>query len=352
LKIIYDHQIFCAQKAGGISRYFNEIIKRAAAEPDVSASVFLGFYANDYIDTATLRGIVSLPRLKCKQFRGIRHANRLLWEPWVKVKSCDIYHPTYYGIFGAPRKSKVVLSVYDFIDERFRRDNPGRKKFIEQKKAATRKADLLLCISKQTQSDLIELCGVDPSKTRVTYLGASEVFSPNYAKRENVILYVGSREDYKNYSILKAVYEGTPWLYENFKLVCFGGPRPSPAEIPVNGEFIYAFGDDILLASYYRRAAVFVYPSLYEGFGLPLIEALRSACPVVATRGGGSISEIASEYVSYFDPASYDDLSNCLCRVLSESLRIERQKAGVNYASGFIWDRCWNDTLAAYKSIL
>jgi glycosyltransferase involved in cell wall biosynthesis len=162
---------------------------------------------------------------------------------------------------------------------------------------------------------------------------------------------VGSRSGYKNYTILKAAYEKTPELHQNFKLVCFGGPKPCEGEVPNKGESQYIAGGDELLASYYRRAIVFVYPSLYEGFGLPIVEAMKSGCPIITTRGG-SIPEIALEHAIYFDPYSEAELTACLRSAVASSTTKEKQKSAYAHANTFTWGNCWADTLTAYNRVI
>jgi glycosyltransferase involved in cell wall biosynthesis len=348
MKILYDHQVFWAQKTGGISRYFNELLEGNNADKSIRDRVFLGLYANEYLSDATIERTSVGIGIKCRQFRGMRHVNRALWESWVRFQSADIYHPTYYETMSAPRGAKKVLTVYDFIHERF---SSGNKAFIEQKHRAIKEADLLLCISEATRQDLLKYCNVDPAKTRVTHLGCSDVFTPNYGPRERFLLYVGSRSGYKNYDLLKRVYESNPDIYQNYKLVCFGGPVPLPSDIPLNGRFEYKVGGDDILADYYRRARLFVYPSLYEGFGLPLIEALRSGCPVLTTEGG-SITEVAGSHVNYFGGGDIDELSSRLKMVLGCTIDFFNQERGFIYASSYSWGKCCSKTVEFYQQVI
>ena len=351
MKITYDYQTFCAQSAGGISRYFSELINNASNEGDVDASLLLGFYSNDYLTDALIRKVAWGPRMKVPPFRGMRHVNRLLWDGAALLNSSQIYHPTFYDVLRRPRGSFKVLTVYDFIDERFRDKTDSGQAAIRRKRKAFLDVDLFLCISKSTKDDLMNYCGVPESKAIVTYLGCDDVFAPNFEQREPMILYVGSRNGYKNYIALRKAYERNPQIYQNYSLVCFGGGEPKQEDIPLAGKFLHLKGDDVLLADYYRKARLMVYPSLFEGFGLPVLEALRSGCPLIVS-GGGSVAEVAGEHAYYFQGDSVDDLENSLLHVLNSTIDRGRQERAVAYASMFSWSNCWRSTYLAYRSIL
>jgi len=349
IKVIYDYQAFVIQRAGGVSRYVSELIKSQDAK--IQTEVFLGLHDNIYIDEDILLHTTRVLSLDAPRMRGRRKINRCLWNLWSRFQSCNIYHQTYYYDLFVPRKARRVLTVHDFIDERHRSSTQAGQEAIIEKHYAIKSADFIICVSRQTQSDLIEYCGVREERTAVVYLGCSELFKPNYGERENIILFVGERAGYKNFNLLKTAYGETPDLYKNFKLVCFGKKPPLPTEYPPNGVLEFVSGDDKLLSDYYRKSAVFVYPSFYEGFGLPVIESLRSGCPLI-TSGGGSIREIAGKFATYFTPSSVDSLREALLSTLSASPNPIAARAAYEYSLRFTWENCRRDTYEIYRSLL
>jgi glycosyltransferase involved in cell wall biosynthesis len=166
------------------------------------------------------------------------------------------------------------------------------------------------------------------------------------------LLYVGERFAYKNFKVLAAAWRQSDWLRREFKLVCFGGPPPSAEEASLPGRVEFQRGDDLALATAYRQASVLIYPSLYEGFGLPLLEAFNLDCPVV-TSGCGSIREVAGEAAQYFEAASPDSLVEALRRVLGDvAWRETLTNRGRDRAATFSWKRCAEATAEAYRVAL
>ena len=149
-----------------------------------------------------------------------------------------------------------------------------------------------------------------------------------------------------------AAWRNSEFLRKNYRLVCFGGPPPTPEEAALPGDVKFLRGDDLALANAYRQASALIYPSLYEGFGLPLLEAFNLDCPVV-TSGCGSIREVAGEAAQYFEAASPDSLVEALRRVLGNvAWRETLTNRGRDRAATFSWKRCAEATAEAYRVAL
>jgi glycosyltransferase involved in cell wall biosynthesis len=169
------------------------------------------------------------------------------------------------------------------------------------------------------------------------------------------VLYVGDRGGYKNFTaVLQALHIST--RMNDVQLLCYGGGGMQPEEwalidglkLPRN-RITHCSGDDSLLAALYANALCLVYPSLYEGFGLPPLEAMNCGCPVVCSTGG-SLREVTGQACASFDPADNQALCAALeSVVLSESRRTELKAQGHVQAQRFSWDRCAAETLAVYR---
>ena len=359
VNILYDHQIFSAQRYGGISRYFFEIVRRISEKEHVD--LFCGYNNNRYgINHAgTYNSCFSKERITSRFGVG-RVYNRLNnWslKSFSKDKHIDVYHPTYYDYYDIP-KEKLVVTVYDMIHELFPKyfihDNTAMRK-----RELLSKADGIIAISNQTKEDLIKLLGIAEEKISVIYLANSlklDVCGESIVQNP-YILYVGCRAGYKNFTRLLKAFAGSECC-KDFKLVCFGGGAFSNLEktqidaLGVSEAVIQILGDDAVLANLYKHAALFVYPSEYEGFGLPPLEAMHYGTPVICS-DVSSIPEVVGNAGVYFNPASVEDIQEKLLYVLSNNECREKLIAyGYEQEKKFSWDSCAEETVDFYRNIL
>jgi glycosyltransferase involved in cell wall biosynthesis len=280
----------------------------------------------------------------------------------------DIVHRTYYyPVPRAPRGVRTVITVYDMIHEKFPQDFPVHDPIRQWKAKAVASADHVICISEHTRRDLLSMQKLPEERVSVTYLShdsLAELLSdePAAAFRARVLgadvpylLYVGSRTPYKNFTGLLAAYAASPWLRDNFRVLCFGGGPFSAteqallAQAGVAAAVIQIDGEDALLANCYRNAALFVYPSLYEGFGLPPLEAMSLGCPVVCS-DTSSIPEVVGDAAAMFDPGDAEAMRALLEEVLGSSSRLAELVArGALRSKLFSWRRCAQETAEIYR---
>jgi glycosyltransferase involved in cell wall biosynthesis len=280
----------------------------------------------------------------------------------------DIVHATYYdpSPLYTPRampRARRVLTVYDMIHERYPQAFPAGDGTAAAKRRAVAEADHVLCISESTRRDLIDMLGVPEAKTSVTYLaatrpGAGAAPAGPAPVLPPYLLYVGDRRAYKNFCGLVQALGLSPALRE-LALVCFGGGPLGAAEwAQIDGaglarDRVHALqGDDARLAQLYAGARCFVYPSLYEGFGIPPLEAMHCDC-AVACSNTSSLPEVVGDAAESFDPHQPEAIAQALERVaLSESRRQALVAAGRARAAQFSWARCAADTAAVYRRTL
>ena len=365
IRIVFDDQVFCWQKFGGISRYFYELAKRVGKKDDFSTSIVAPLHVNDYIAT----GDVPVKGIHIPKFRNsgrIISALNSLAEPMlIRREKPDVLHETHYYRRRslAPADCPTVLTVFDMIHERF----PGmfltRDRTSETKRAAVQRADRVICISASTQRDLIELLDVPPEKTAVVHLGftLASQDKPLPIDREDgrpYLLYVGPRGGYKNFDLLLKAYAASASLRGNYDLVAFGGGGFTNAEneqlrgLGVFGQVRQESGSDAKLASMYRQAELFVYPSLYEGFGIPPLEAMSFDCPVVCSNTS-SIPEVVGDAGYLFDPTDLDGLRAAIEAVAgSSTLREELVKRGRRRIQQFSWETTAEETIKVYRQVL
>jgi glycosyltransferase involved in cell wall biosynthesis len=278
-------------------------------------------------------------------------------EVALRIERPDIYHATYYADLGRRTKARRIVEVYDMIHERFPELFPGDDT-PALKKQVVAGADRIIAISHATKADVVELLGVSPDKIDVVHLANSltHVVTEPSAVPAPYVLYVASRQAYKGYPTLLAAYAASKRVRESLRLVCFGTKPFSAAEredfdrLGIGDRVDYHAGDDAMLARLYQHATMFVYPSLYEGFGLSPLEAMHYGCPVIASRSS-SIPEVVRDGGMYFTPGNVEELRAAMEQLLDDSaLRSDLIARGRANEQAFSWDRCYEQTLATYRA--
>jgi glycosyltransferase involved in cell wall biosynthesis len=365
MRIAYDQQVFEMQRHGGISRYFTELVRnfvrREGIEPTVTAPVYINQYLLRPDVRDRVRGAFFPFRFR-GEARVARALNKALLPLYWAGRNFDIVHETYYSQACRGRGRVRVMTLHDMIHELFPRDFPDSAQVTAAKHAAVRRADHIICVSETTRQDAIRLLGIAPERSSVIYLGCS-LDKPVAATTPEAtpgpcILYVGVRSGYKNFLVLLEAFAASKSLPPTVDLVAFGG-RPFSAderrrieELGVAGRVRQMTGSDRLLEAHYRAALAFVYPSRYEGFGIPPLEAMAVGCPV-ACSDAGSIREVVGDAGAYFQP---DDVQGL--RAILERLADDRAYAAQLRARGFAqikkysWESCAQETLQLYEQLL
>ncbi len=225
------------------------------------------------------------------------------------------------------------------------------------------KADRVIAISSATSRDLQEYFELnDANKVRVVHLACGDIFRPldedesKMESRKPFLLYVGDRNHYKNFQFLLRAFAKWP-ARNRVELVVAGGKDWSAEETATIGDLKLdehvrriESVDDEQLVRLYNTALAFVYPSLYEGFGIPLLEALSCGCPIVASRIPSTV-EVAEDCPFYFEPDQPDSVIAALDTVLAVSNDHERRARGFEQTKKFSWDKTAQKTLAIYREL-
>ena len=371
INLIIDSIIYQLQATGGISRIYSEILPRMC---DIDDSLRITLLTNKeprqalpdhphILHQATPQIERYLrPRFMWKLF--LPRAEEIVRRFWIGRGKGQIWSSTYYT---APKcwDGLKVVTVPDMIHERFADlfNTITDQRFREQKRHCVLSADAVICISETTRRDLQHFYEINSDKIWVVPLGYSNAFKRLTNLIDNVespvsgrfLLYVGERNHYKN--IKQLIHAYSLWRHRHEVNLVVVGRKWSPDEIKT----LTGFGiidqicllnniNDEALRHLYNTAAAFVYPSLYEGFGIPLLEAMSCGCPVIASRIPSTI-EVAGECPVYFDPAETDQLVNAFDVVLSEGRYSERTKAGLERVKQYSWDKTAAQTLEAYRAI-
>lgn len=367
MKVVFDHQIFTGQKVGGISRYFLRIGEQLD-NLGVNVRCVSPLHINQYLRESSYDWVLGLgiSRYPHKSARAFQALNSSLSSFIVSVINPDIIHETYYTKKPiAPfAKAVRVLTVYDMIHEKYKDSFFSSDVTIKAKRDAVDRADHIIVISHSTKRDLCHYFDVNPDKVTVTHLGYEQFDSmldagDHHFHDRPYMLYVGNRYGYKNFNMLLRAFGSNLTLKDQVDLIAFGGGPFTHEEmglaksLGISSQSVrHVNGDDRLLGALYEHAAVFVYPSKYEGFGMPPLEAMAHRCPV-AVSNTSSLPEVVGDAGEYFDPEDADSVANAIVRILSDSAyRSDLVNRGTERLKQFSWNRCALETIEVYKRIL
>jgi glycosyltransferase involved in cell wall biosynthesis len=366
MRILYDHQTFTNQQFGGISRYFFELIRRFDGEKN-SCEVGMCLSNNAYYNKGVNTNLSTFyPET---HFRGksriIKYFNQKSSVKNINCGDYDIFHPTYYDTYFLDYivDRPFVVTFHDMIHEKFSNDfedfKIDNKIIYNNKKILLEKSKKIIAVSETTKQDIIEIFGVEENKIDVVYHGNSLLPTENNSIIIGpYILFVGNRGLYKNFSFfITTIFHYL--LKNNLKLVCAGGGDFTLNELElisslgISTNIVYKkLTSDEILANYYKHALFFCFPSLYEGFGIPVLESFACGCPVLLSNAG-SLPEIGGDSVLYFNPNDKHSLDFAFNKILfDEDLRSKLKIKGYSRLKYFSWDKTYQDHLKVYESIL
>lgn len=354
MKVLFDHQIFSYQEYGGVSRYHCEILKRMQRnEYDVSVK-----YSNNHYlkELGTVSFSPFFPNWHWRRkHRLMLELGKIHSLNVIKQDSFDVLHITHYESYALNKTRKPIVMTYH--DKQFSSYQYNARTVREQKKCFER-VDAVIAISENTKKDIIELFNYPEDRIRVIYHGI-DIVENTYESiiGGDYILFVGMRwVAYKNFRrFLQAFAE---LKEKDVKLFCAGGGAFSSEELDLirdlglDGRVMQKNVSDNELNALYQNALLFCFPSVYEGFGMPLLEAMSNGCPVVCS-DTSSFPEVAGNAAVYFDPLKRGDILSAMETVLSsQEVRDNLKRAGFDNARKFSWDESVRKHCDLYRSLI
>ena len=362
MKILFDHQIFSIQKYGGISRYFANLNSGLNNYQNCDSDISVLYTENEYIKDIPVpinnkKGFF----LFNEHYKRIIRWNRRYSLLKISLNKFDIFHPTYYDPYFIPYlNTPFVLTVHDMIHELLPHLFEDAKEIVAKKRILIKNANRIIAISHYTKEQIVKFYPEVENKITVVYHGYK--FTSDKQEKvdlpEQYMLFIGERLHYKNFIKLVNAISGILIKDKNLNLVCAGGGPFNESETSL----FYKLGiknkchqlsvTDGTLKQLYMHAKLFIFPSLQEGFGLPLLEAFSNNCPVVCSNTT-SLPEIAGEAAVYFDPEDEGSIIEAVEKVLYNTLLQQQLKQmGKIRMHIFNFDNCLSNTSHVYQLLM
>lgn len=370
MKIILEPQIFNDQEFGGISRYYSEIYKGLKNNKEVKFTLPLLYTENLHIKDVVnsemppfKRFLIKNNIFKRKVLRRLKRNNLEYTKKILEKGDYDLVIPTYYNTYFLDYigNKPFVLTVYDMIHEIFPQYFDEKDDTSVRKKILIEKATRIIAVSQNTKKDILRFFPtIDENKIDVIYHGHSQLDAnkecENLPKR--YLLYIGNRHHYKNFHFfLKAV---STLLKEDETLYAFfAGGYPFRKEeqkmiddLGISEKVIqYKFNDDEL-NSIYKNALCFVFPSEYEGFGIPVLESMANRCPIILPKHS-SFPEVAGEAGIFYELNNPDDLVAKIKQTITDkNFRDKHIELGIKQVAKFSWKEASLQCLETYKKAI
>lgn len=357
---MYDGEAFLQHARGGIPRYLSELIREFDSDPSLGVTPVTPYkwVASRHLAEHDLRFVelpfprkVRLPVLRALNARRLRRT-----EP-AEIVHHSLYEPAAFARWPGKRH---ITTVYDFMLERFPAmlhpddDHPDRLDGV------IRRADAVICISETTLADFRRFHPDYAKPAFAVPLGVSEsFFNPVPVKLpslpESYVLSVSNRMAHKNIDLLLQAFAELSARHRDLHLVLVGAYPASETErlreLGIADRTIRLRVSDAVLPWIYRRATALMYTTLWEGFGLPVVEAMASGCPAVIA-DVGALTEVGGEAVLVFDRDDRARLVDHVERILTDSSEADRLRgAGVERAQLFTWRRTAELTAKVYEQV-
>jgi glycosyltransferase involved in cell wall biosynthesis len=292
----------------------------------------------------------------------------------LKKNNIDIFHsPMHVLPILSPKKTKTIVTVHDLANFRFPEFyKSAKQKYLTYMTAkSTKKADHIIAVSKSTKNDLVDILGIKESRISVVYNGLnlepkklSKEQEANITKKLNLpekyILFVGTKEPRKNISgLLDALIYLWEEKKEKYNLVLVGPKgwlynnidEKTNKYQQISNVQMTGYLTDTELFTAYKNASLFVYPSFYEGFGLPVLEAMSAGAPVICSNTS-SLPEVGGDAAEYIDPYKPKQLANTISTICNDNaLQNKMRTLGFIQAKNFSWQKTAKQTIDIYNNI-
>ena len=358
---MYDYQMFTFQRFGGVTRYFADLMYNLP-DGEFAADAPMKYCENHYVTNTYGHKYDTIPFPANYRVRRRIYSlfNRNISERAIRQGNYDIFHPTYYNPYflkavkecGKP----LVLTIHDMTFERYPQNVLFYDRTIQHKRQLIAEADHIIAVSENTKRDIVDILSTDPSKISVVHHGYKPITTVAPKLFDHYILYVGERKGYKNFQPWLSAIAPVLQLDPKLRIVCTGSPFTKQemelfTQLGIDKRLIHISANDAQMASLYRNALCFVFPSHYEGFGLPILEAFHNNCPVCLSNAS-CFPEVAGDAAIYFNPGDAQSMLDTMKEILeSQALRDELQKKGTLRSKEYSLERMVEQTCNVYRKL-
>lgn len=360
-------------QTAGIGRTVRELVRALADHHADSIRLFVAGARGLDLPAPRPGCVYALSLLSERTHARLWHRLRLPLPVELWAGRLDLFHAADFALPPTLPGARAVVTVHDLAFERHPQDTmPGMLRYLRAVvPRSVRRADHVIADSEATRRDLLDLYGAPPDKVSVVYPGVEARFNPTPREGEQaalrakynlpvapIVLAVGTMQPRKNHLRLVQAFAqaagdavlviagGRGWGYD--------AVHAEVARLGLQSRVIFpGYIDDADLPALYRAAVVFAYPSLYEGFGLPVLEALACGVPVI-TSNVSSLPEVTGPDAALLvDPLDVDGLAAAIARLLGDAdLRANLRERGLERAAAFTWARAAAQTWAIYSALL
>ena len=350
MDLYYDNIVYGLQKVGGISTYWYELTKRYQRDPQFNIR---------FIETATEQPNIMRRLLEiAPEHVVLKKTPTLYFERFRRVQMNpldrhSVFHSSYFRVPVQDSKLKVVSTVHDFTHERYFK---GPRLWLHNlaKKRAILESDAIITVSEHTRKDLLLYYpGIDPLKVQVIYNGVAEEFKVLPGQKDDQdlkFLYVGGRDAYKNFKFAVDIVHGLKDSSLTVVGPVFSAKEQQMLDLKIPGRYnLYSNISVHTLNKLYNESFCLLYPSSYEGFGIPLLEAMRAGCPFIALNAS-SIPEVTGNAGILLGRLDLEEAWHAVGLLRSDRQRFV--KAGLEQSLSFSWDKCYAETTNLYSSLI
>ncbi|MEY8589632.1 glycosyltransferase family 4 protein [Phocaeicola sartorii] len=354
MKILFDHQIFY-QTLGGASKYFVMMLNELPADMWETTTLLS---CNEYVKEKKTFPYVGL------HFKGqyslLKYCLNPIYTNYrLRKGNFDVFHQTDYNpsYFNSLGLKPMVITFHDANQALY---DPVPK-VLEYQKKTIKRADAIIAISENTKQDLVDIFGVDEKKVTVIYHGIEKTDltvlpSERYIK-EPYILYVGRRSEYKNFHRFVEAFSLLHVTYPEIKVICTSKSFTQEEiqmfdRLHITDRMISIVANETMMKQLYRDAIFFIFPSVYEGFGMPILEAWSCNCPVLLSQAS-CFPEIAGKAGLYFNPMDVEDIYMQMEKIIiNADLRSQLVQLGNERVNSFSWKTCADQHVKLYQSLI
>lgn len=352
----FDNIIFYLQRSGGGSVYWGEMIKHFNQQKETTFIEPSAAHTENIVrKEIQIDNLITEKKIPLQLLRYLPET--------LTLSDNSFFHSSYYR-FSNQKTVRNIVTVHDFVYERYVK---GIKKYIhhKQKKTCVYKAAGIVCISENTKKDLLKFMpGITLGKVKVIYNGVSTLFNKTELNilsafrhydlfaNNKVVIYIGFRNTYKHFDFAVEVIKS---LHADYHFVIIGPPLNDTEKKKlaqnINGRHTFlgnVSNND--LNSIYNLSHCLLYPSGYEGFGIPILEAFRCGCPVIALNAS-SIPEVAGKAALLCSELNVSLFKEKIISVDNVNTRKEFAEAGWEQQAKFSWDKCYEELNDFYDTI-